>query len=335
VAGGGPEAEAATKTVAATTTAAAKPAKPKVTYRPLKEVRDEIKDILIGKAADAKVTEAINKADETIGEAMQADRALSFEALAKKQGLVYVKTDFFSQDEAEDVLAGATELAKRAFATSTFLNYPEAPLPCLDGKFIFQILARREPMPAPFDEVKDRVAKDYVRAKALEIARVRAEEGKKLIAKLGFDKGTDALNAKLAAELPKPAPAKDKPKKGADKPKEKPPVVRHGETGFFGRPQTFGEMAMCFIPELEGDRPKVGELAFQLDAGKLGVAVEETGERACYIIQVIERKSADPQEFGAQKKQVMKRLLQEKRRRLLKAYFESLEKDAKLLRGFR
>ncbi len=329
--------------------------KPTIKYRPLKEVRQEILEILRDKAADKKATELINKVDEQIGEAMHDEAEISFSAIAKKFGLVYKKTGFFSREEAEDVMPGAAELGKMLFQGEMFEKDPSRPMECLDGKFIFQILARRAPEPARFEDIKDKVREDYLRVHALRLARVRAEEGKKMVEAKGFDKGVAELEAKLEAELRKvgawprgdvktaekskpdakakpAANASAKEKAGADKAKPK-PIIRRGETDYFGRPQTFGDVTMCYIPELEGDRPNVGRVAFQLRPNQVGVAVEEAGEAACYIIQLIARKPADPEEFGRRKKEVMKQVLKEKRERLLKKWMEWLDKNAVLHMG--
>lgn len=322
---------------------------PEPRYKPLAEVREEIVKALTHEAAQAKAIEAINAVDLKIGEQMRFDRALPFAGLAKKGSLVHKKTEFFAEHEAEDTLVGAYELARTAFDASTPLNYPSKPMDCVDGKFIFQVLAKRDPTPDPYETVEAKVREDYVVAKALDKVTAFAVDGVDIMKKHGFEKGVEELRAKLKKLLPpgKPstAPQESKPpataakseankgevKEASKAPAKPEPLIRSGETDFFGGPITTAGMSYCYISGLAGDRPKVGEKAFRLKPSEYGVATEDADERAAYIIQVTGRQSADPKQFGSEKSSVMRRLQEEKRRRLMKQWEDDVKRTAKLV----
>lgn len=309
---------------------------PKPKYKPLSEVKEEIVKELTNSAAEEKAIAAINAADVEIGEAI-VDEPISFPELAKEMGLVHKVTEFFAKDGAGDILLGAYKLAEGAFDRQRFVNDPAMPLDCTDGKFIFQVLAKRDPMPDPFEEIRDKVRADFVNVKALEKAKAFVLDGADVAEAKGFEEGVAELTKKLEAMLP-PKPAKvtkaeaPDPKKEGEKEEDaeeaEKPLIRVGETEFFSRPETYGEETYCYIPELEGDRPKVGGKAFKLKPDEYGVAVEETGQRAAYIIQVTGRKEADPTEFGRERTRQITTLRGRKQDRIMKQWDEGVKKTA-------
>jgi len=339
---------------AATATPAAAPgagegqqdAKAKPRYKPLAEVKDQIVSTLTDEGAREKAIEAINVADSKLGEELRHETRHSLSVLAKETGLVFKSLDFFSQEEAPDVVPGAHFLARMAFDSGVFLNEPSKVLDCTAGKFIFQVVERRDPMADPFETVKDKVRADYVRKRTLERARAFATEGSETMAKDGFANGLKAMVEKLDKLVPakKPAKAEAAPAKaGKDdlraaaeaelEAEEAGPRIRSGETALFGRPQTFGDATYCYMPELEADRPQVGKKAFQLRGGEFGVAVEHTGERCAYVIQVIGSQEAEPSQFLVEKQNVISRLREDKAKRIMKEWQDAVKATAQLHTG--
>ena len=333
----------ATAAAAATSTAAPE-AEPR--YKPLAEVKDQIVSTLTDERAREKAIEGINVADSKLGEELRHETRRPLSVLAKESGLVFKSLGFFSQEEAPDVMPGAHDLAKRAFDSGVFLNEPSKVLDCTAGKFLFQVVERREPMPDPFETVKDKVRADYVREKALERSREFATEGSETMAKDGFEKGLKAMIEKLDKLVPVKKPvkaaappadaAKDDLKAAAEAEldaEEAGPRIRSGDTAFFGRPQTFGNATYCYIPELEADRPQVGRKAFQLRGDEFGVAVDHTGERCAYVIQIIGTQDAEPSQFLVEKQNVIARLREDKAKRIMKEWQDAVKATANLHTG--
>jgi len=102
----------------------------------------------------------------------------------------------------------------------------------------------------------------------------------------------------------------DKPRASTDKPDAKKPkdirpawkYVVVGESKFFTPPnEMFGSRAQ-YTTGLPGNRVDFADAAFNLKGDEIGYALEGKGERACYLLQLIERKPASRRDFEKMKK---------------------------------
>lgn len=282
------------------------------TYRSLEEVREEIKDTLQTEKTKDLVNQLISQADERIYESLGKAERLNFSAIAQELGLFYKETDYFNREEAEKVIKDAEDLARLAFERESF--DPSPPLNALAGKYIFQVIAKKETTAPPLEEVKDKVERDLKEEKALQKAREIAEACASRIKEKSVGEGIKFLeeeSKKLLGE-----------NKGL--------IYRKGETEFFARPEMVEGASYRYLKSLDASVPHLASRAFRLKENEVAVVSEEAGKKACYIIQLTGLREAERGKFDENKEQFLRRYLAEKQQSFLREFFETMKEKGEL-----
>ncbi len=285
------------------------------TYKSLEEVRNEIKDSLTREKAKELVNKLISQVDEKIYESLGKAERLSFSAVASELGLFYSETDYFGREEAEKVIREAEDLGKLAFEREPF--DPSPPLDAPAGKYIFQVVSKKESAPPPLEEIKGRVEKDLKEEKALQKAREIMEACARKIREQSLAEGLKLLEEegkKIRGEY-----------KGS--------IYFKGETEYFARPETVEGRSYRYLKSLDADVPNLASAAFSLKPQEVAVVTEEAGKKACYVIRLTDRKEAERSKFDADKEKLLRRYLTEKQETFLTKWTEALKEKNRLARG--
>jgi len=333
------------------TPAEKKPDEPR--YKPLAQVtgliasrlkREEAKRLseALMKRVDIEIDRLLNPAD-----GVEEEIAIEFAKLAGKFARVEHKTtDFFAEREVARILPGAPELAKRVFGVGKDgIRQPSVSLESARGYFVVQVLEiKPESIPELTDEgVRQRVEKDFRLAGALDYAAEILREAKmrgsfeeavtyaeQHLAKRaeGFGKAGAEQEPNAAPEAAKgDAAGKDEAKDDArETGKTERRYLTVGTSRPFSRPKTtYGfRFAMPLSPMM--NRAEFADVAFRLDEKEIGVAVEDTGERAAYLIVVIDRLPAGKQSFTLAMDSVIRSFEREKQRAAWEAWVEDVER---------
>lgn len=294
-------------------------------YKSLEEVRGEIKDSLKREKSKELVNKLISKADEEIYESLGKAERLDFPTIAQKLGLFYKETDYFGREESEKVIREAEDLAKQAFERETFDPSPPQDAPV--GKYVFQVVSRKEATPPPLEEIKEKVEKDLREEKALQRAKELADAAADRIRNKSLEEGLKFLEEegkKLRGE-----------NRGL--------IYQKGETEFFARPEVVEGRAYRYLKSLDADVPHLVQSAFSLKeeasapggppTKEVAVVAEEAGKKACYIIWLAGRKEAEKSKFDENKEKLLRRYLTEKQQTFLKEWVDALREKGKLTKA--
>ena len=102
------------------------------------------------------------------------------------------------------------------------------------------------------------------------------------------------------------------------------------ETSYINRPIKLFNKESRYIEAFKEDRPNVAKKAFELKQGQFGIAIETSGEKACYIINPTDRKPADKALFAKDKDNLTKRFLYEKQEAFLADWRTDLGKNTEM-----
>ena len=324
-----------------------KPAEPSKTppapeFKPLAEVKDEIRRTLAAKEAQHAAKDLIKRADDQIMPEWYKTRHVDLSAVTKdlqKEGLIYLKTPFFTKDE-DSAVPAIPRFATEAFGKAEWEPSSKAEGP--EGWYMYQVIAHRPSQVQALSTVREQVIKDL----KAELAMKKAKELAGQCEKIANEKGLEAALAEAQKEVPKLPETKPAPPAPKEKGKEKAPpakalapeVLKIQESEYFTRPQPMpmgygGDNELHqFTTGLGGDRPNVARVAFDLKDKAVGLAIEESGEKACYLLQVADRKPADPAEFKKDVNVFRQRYLLEEQMAVETAWMENLKKHIHLLK---
>ncbi len=285
------------------------------TYRPLEEVKGEIRDSLSREKTKELVNNRINKADEKIYESLGKAERLNFSVVAKELGIYYEETDYFGVEEAEKVIREAEDLAKQVFEREPFDPSPPQDAPA--GKYIFQVVSRKESAPPSLEEIKEKVEKDLKEERALQKARELVDACASKIREKSWEEGLKFLEEE------------SKKLRGAFGGL----IYNKGETEFFARPERVEGRSYRYLKSLDADVPNLALKAFSLKPQEVVSVVEEADKKAGYVIRLIERKEAERKKFDEEKEKYLRRYLAEKQQAFLKEWAEILRVKGKLARS--
>lgn len=281
-------------------------------FKPFAEVKELIKNKLQNEKSKELANELIAKADEDIYENLDKLERLSFKDIAEKYGLTYkilesptAKTEFISKDEAEKLLIGTDRFASIAFEREKY--DPSQPLDALIGKYIFQVIDKQIPTTPPVSEIYEKVKSDLKTDKALKKTREMAEQCLNKMKGTSFKEGYDAFISETG-------------------------VKKHeiGVTDYINRPTIMNNSQYGYIASLQAYRPNVVTKAFELKENEIGLAVEEGGKKASYLITIIEKQEAKREEFDEKIEQIRKRYVAEKQRYILSKWEDNIVKQSHL-----
>jgi hypothetical protein len=134
-------------------------------FKPFEEVKEQIKNNLFFKEYEAAINKQIADADEEIYEMIDKEEFISFPDLAERHGLKYVvptnstdRTNYFAKDELIEVMIDLPEFPQQVFDRD--VNDPSPPLSSVEGKFIYRVIEKVAPRTPPYEEIRERVARD-------------------------------------------------------------------------------------------------------------------------------------------------------------------------------
>jgi peptidyl-prolyl cis-trans isomerase D len=260
--------------------------KREVDIPPFEEQADEIREMLAEQLAeDQAMTTALELASRAAGE---ADLAAEAGAL----GLKVEESAPFAPGEPIGELGWQRHVAEEAFSLD--VGEVGSALPVtepsqtgagrLRGFIVYQLTARLEPGPAPFDEVKEGVAADWRRSKALDAVAGRADELYRR-AKEGGDLGAAAKAFGATS----------------------------GETPAFGRAMP--------ARQLGGD---YGVAAAAFDAAEGEVVGPLRTPAGFYVVKVLEKEAADPALYATRGDEYRGRLVNQRRQLILAEWYRDL-----------
>ncbi len=257
------------------------------------EQADEIREML-GKqlAEDQAMATAMELTARAAGE---ADLAAEAGAL----GLKVVEPEPFAAGDPIGELGWQRHIAEEVFALD--VGEVGSALPVtepsmrgaaggLRGFVVYQVTAKLEPGPAPFDKVKDRVVADWRREKALEAVAGRA--------------GELFRGAKERGGLEAAARAFD---------------ATYGETPAFTRTAPAGQLG--------GD---YGVAAAAFDAPQGGVVGPLRTPAGFYVVEVLEKEAADAALYATRGDEYRARLLNQRRQLILAEWYRDLVARARI-----
>ncbi len=263
-------------------------------FLPYEEQADEIKEMLETQAAENRAVTLATGLAQRVGEG--GDLAAEAAAL----GLKVEGADPFEATGTVGDLGRQQRLGAEAFkldvgATGSVLPVvdfdPRVPgRGRLRGYVVYEVTARLEPGPAPFSEVKEKVAREWRRDEAL--ASVSAAAGD--LYRRAKEAGGVAAAAKAAG-------------------------VDYGETAAFNR--------LAPAPELGGDYG-VAAAAFDAQVGQ--VVGPLRAPSGYYVVEVLEKTAADPTLYATRADEYKARLLYERGQRMLVEWYRDLEARARI-----
>jgi hypothetical protein len=265
-----------------------------IAYKSFAEVKGDIQKTLARQKAMGKVAEIMNKIDEEIYDTMDKAERLSFKDLANKYKVTYEipkgkksNNEFLTESDLLELFPGSNQIAQVAFDRDKY--EASIPLDFIEGKVIFQIVDKKPSAAPPLEEIRSIVINDLKLEKSLLKAKEIAEKYVGTTKRMSFNDIVKSIRAECG--------------------KKDIPVC---ETDYIARPMKLFNKDSRYIEALKEDRPNVAKKAFELKSGQLGVALETSGEKACYIIGLIDKKSADKTAFEKDRENVIKRYLYEK-----------------------
>ncbi len=286
------------------------------TYKTFAEAQGDIRKTLARQKAMAKAAEIMNKLDEEIYETMDKAERPGFKDLAQKYNVAYEipkskksNDEFLTENDLFGVLPGSDQLVQIAFDRDK--HEASIPLDFVEGKVIFQVTDKKAAAAPPLEEIRDRVSSDLRAEKGLLKAKEIAEKYAGASTKTVFEDMVKAVKTEVGL--------KDVP------------VC---ETNYLNRPMKLFNKDSRYIEALKADRPNVAKKGFELKPDQRGIAVETAGEKACYIIQVVDKKVADKTAFEKNKEAVTQRYLYEKQESFMTDWQNDLSRHMELYTKF-
>ncbi|MDN3509868.1 MAG: SurA N-terminal domain-containing protein [Candidatus Jettenia sp.] len=287
------------------------------TYKSFDEVKGDIQKTLVRQKAIEKTTEIMTKLDEEIYESIDKEERTSFKDLANTYKVTYqipkgkkTENEFLTENDLLEIFPGSDQIIQAAFDREKY--EPSIPFDFVEGKVIFQVIDKKLPAPAPLEEIKNQVVNDLKLEKALHRAKEVAEKHAGTAAKtVSFDDMVKSIKAECG-QIDIPV----------------------SEIDYITRPIKLFNKDSKYIEALKEDRPNVAKKAFELKLGQRGVAVEPLGEKACYILEVIDKKPADKSAFEKDKENIAKRYLFEKQEAFISEWQTNINRHIEIYTKF-
>jgi len=259
-------------------------------FKPFDEVKAQIKENMLLKERETIVNKMIADADDEIYENIDKEGFISFAKLSEKYNLSHViptnqnnGTSYFTKDELREVIIDLPKFPKQVFERE--VNDPSTPIGSSEGKLIFRVIEKVESHIPPYEEVRNKVAEDLRYEKAFEEAEKVAGKCLEKTNQTSLEEGVEFI--------------KDDAGKLA--------II---ETKYVSRPGIISKDDDTEI--LGSDRVKITDAAFGLKVGGSAIAAENRGEKTCYVVRLVERKTIDPKKFEGKRDLIMEQYLLEK-----------------------
>ncbi|HOX38896.1 MAG TPA: SurA N-terminal domain-containing protein [Candidatus Brocadiia bacterium] len=313
----------------------AKPVEPpKVEYKPLEEVRE---DIIMELKEEQSQGKAQAMRDQFIMDLLNqsAESSKTFTELATESGFkTYVPkspetgSELLTPEEIEKTLDIDGDDAEKIGAAAL-----QVPLQAVGrrGVIVCTVLEEKASEPALFDEVKVKARAECVREKAFQMALSWAEKCAGKVRESSFQSAVEEIRKEVAAEFARAAETSLEKKEIAA------PELADMETDLFRRPSMLmgGGFGDSYIQAMGGFRPEVVREAFRMQLQDARAVVDGKPDAKCYVIQLIEKKAPDAQEFEKSRSEFMQRCLRAKQNEVVAAWAERLSKSGELNKAYR
>ena len=288
-------------------------------YRPLSEVKEEIRDKLLGARAEAAAGEAGDKGLDYLQSREDSfiNERLPLEQMALTFGLRYVAVesrtgnDFVSAYELESLVPEGRKVAEFAFDRTLGLYYPHR-IDTEQGPLICQVLAHRESQVLPYEQVADRVRENVLRENALARAKDFADRLMQQAARSSLEEAVEKMNDVLAFLLEEKG---NESESGQDE--EAAPELEIVETDSFTRDA-------LYVHDKGGRMAETVGKAFSMGLKELAVVTELRPRSMCYVVEKTAEQEADPEQFHSEKALFQMILLRSKQRAMVRAWMEEL-----------
>ncbi len=259
-------------------------------FKPLDEVRDQIRSNILFKERESMVNKQIADTDNEIYENIDKEEFISFAKLAEKYNLSHVVpinrnngTNYFTKEELKEVIIALSQFPQQVFDRE--VNDPSPPIASVEGKLVFRVIEKIESRVPPYEEVRDKVAEDLRYKKAFEEAGRFAEECLGQVNQSSFEEAIKAIETEAGR-------------------------LTVMETKYINRPGVIGKGDDTEF--LGQDKVEIVDAAFGMKVGESAVAAEEKGEKKCYVVTLVDKRAVDTKKFEEDKDSIMKQYLMEK-----------------------
>ncbi|MGQ3684562.1 MAG: hypothetical protein ACUBOA_06055 [Candidatus Loosdrechtia sp.] len=281
-------------------------------YKPFDEVKEDIRKILTRQKAIEKTADVMYRLDEELYEALDKAEHLDFKYLAEKYKISYeipksrrFGNELLTENDLMELFPGSNQIIQAVFDRERY--EPSMPYEFIEGRVIFRVIDKKLPAPAPFEEIRNKVVNDLRLEKGLIKAREIAEKYTGTARPASFDEMVNFIKAEYGQI-----------------------DISVVETDYINRPVKLFNKESRYIEALKGDRPNVAKKAFELKPGQPGIAVETSEEKACYILELIDKKTADKNTFEKDKENIIRRYLYEKQESLLTEWQNDMRKNMEI-----
>jgi len=277
-------------------------------FKPFEEVKEQIKNNIFLKEYEATINKQIADADEEIYEMIDKEEFIRFPDLAEKHDLMYViptnstnGTNYFAKDELIEVMIDLPEFPRQVFDRD--INDPSPPLSSVEGKLIYRVIEKVEPRTPPYEEIRERVARDLSYEKGFAEAEKLAEKCLEKINQTSFEEGIKFIEDEAGK-------------------------IEITGTKYITRPGIISEGDDVEV--LGQEKAKMAETVFGLKVGESAIAVEDKGIQRCYVVMLVDRKKVDPGKFEEEKDSIMAQYLREKQLTFITEWETWIAKKAQL-----
>lgn len=293
-------------------------------YRPLTEVSGEIEKKLRDEEAQRLAGDVLKDVNQEIATQTDAGfgakevRTADFAAIARKFGLEYGKSNWFSAESWQQALPGAFSLTEAFKQSVSSIGTRWWTINADSGRLIYQITEMQEPRPYPFEKVRAQVETDYRRQQALTLASELASEAAKGAKTL--DAASARLETLVAARL-QSAPA------GVNKdPKS---YFSTQESSFFTRPRERGAQRDAWNTGLPGNHGDFAHTVFALKEGQEVSTVTEGGKlNNVFLVARVATRAAEREAFEKDKETVSRDYLVRKQMAELNTWLADIRRRA-------
>lgn len=274
-------------------------------YRPLQDVREEIRKKLLEQKARALAEEKVEAAAAGLRAVSEnyENMPMPLEQMARRHGLDYRTPAadgdrLLSRQQLTQEMPDGAQIAEFAFGGEQAVNYPQT-FETEQGPLLLQVRERRPPQEQPFAAVRDRVREDLVQRKALEQAGKFAARLREQAAQQGLQTAVHEFSDRLANLVAD----------GEGDAEE--PLLKVQQTGLFSRDARA-------VEGLSGPPLRdFTERAFSLEEGHTAAVAPGPPAQRVFVIRAAERQSASPDNFAQAADLIRARYISRQQRRFM------------------
>ncbi len=286
-----------------------------IQYKPLDEVRDDIKEIITAQKVEENAQQSVEAALEELDSIfVQPGNPFPLQQVAGRHGLIYELaqtddgTEQLCRETVEQDITDGPEIASLLFDERLDAGFPET-VDNAEKPLIIQLLERFEPAPEPFETVEKEVRKDLAAHLSLGKATEFAEYLKQLAGEKGLENAVREADERLAGEFGKvqgeendgETDDEDSTDENDSEGTEK--EENDEETLHYLVHESAGLVSLD-RPVIDGARREnIVEKALEMAEGELAVIKDTYQPPASFVVKKLQGKSASPENFEMWKQQ--------------------------------